>query len=120
MAKETVRVEGTDEAIKSFQDFGKSVTDKAALAEAGGDVLVPYIATISRYDTGQMAAGWGITPIDDGAAFINTQDYWTYQEFGTEDIEPMGAITQAWARREDAVVEAYNEALQKAADNAGF
>lgn len=115
------RVEGKEEAIAAFKEVGKQVeSERAAFAVAAGEALIPDVSQFSRRDTGAMAAGWGVSSDGEVAAFDNTQDYWTYQEFGTQDIFPMYAILRAWQQNEETVLKAYNDEIGKVAENAGF
>lgn len=115
------RVEGTQEAIAAFKQVGKDLeSERAAIAVTAGEMLIPDVSKLSRRDTGAMAAGWGVGTDGTVAMFENTQDYWTYQEFGTQDIFPMYAIIRAWQQNEDTVLKAYNDEFEKVAADAGF
>jgi bacteriophage HK97-gp10 putative tail-component len=116
---EPVRVEGIPEAQAAYRKVGRTI-DYGAAAEAAGKEMIPDIRTFTRKDSGALALGWGVESDDKEAAFVNTQDYWTYQEFGTENVDPTLAIFRSWERNEKDVVKSYDEEVTKKAANAGF
>lgn len=119
--QQAVRVEGIEEAQKAYQKFGeKFEKDRAKTAVDAGEALIPDIERRTRRDTGALMSGWEVEEFDKGAQFLNNMDYWTFQEFGTEDIEPMRAIMGAWEANPDSAVEVYDKSLIKAGEDAGF
>lgn len=114
-----LRIEGVPEAQRAFASVAKQATPEA-LSVAAAEAIIPDVAGFSRRDSGAMAEGWEIVGDGDVAYFMNSQDYWTYQEFGTESIEPMRAIPRAWDANEEAVLAATGEVVIEAGKDAGF
>lgn len=119
MPKQSARVEGIPEAQQAFEDVKRGL-DKAALAEAAGQELLPSVRRYTRRDSGALLAGWDVEPSADAAMIVNAQDYMPYQEFGTEFIDPMHAVSQAWEHSEEDVLRAYDEGIKAVAEDAGF
>lgn len=117
--KAGVRVEGVPEAQEAFASVREDVTP-GAVAGAAAEAVIPYVSRLSRRDTGAMAQGWDVQTEDTEAYFINSQDYWTYQEFGTESIDPMHAIPQAWERAENDAIEAAGKVVIDVGKDNGF
>lgn len=115
------RVEGIPEAQAAFRGVSRDFDqEKATLAEDAANVLIPDIQHLTRVHTGAMAAGWDVDTDKDSAFFVNSQEYWTFQEFGTEDVEPTLAILHSWERNEKDVVATYDKGMKEIAEGNGF
>lgn len=113
------RVEGIDEALSAFKDFGKGL-DFPKIAEDAAEAIIPDVRSFTRYKSGALQQGWDIQRDEDGAAFINSQEYMGFQEWGTDTIEPTHAVYKAWDSNQEQVVKAYDEAVKEVAEGAGF
>lgn len=115
------KVEGVDETIDAFNQVRKE-WDQAGAAEAAGEAILPDVRAKSRRATGAMQAGWGVQSDEEegNAVFLNTQYYYSFQEFGSVYVEPTFAIPRAFYENEDAVLQAYEDAIMEAAEDAGF
>lgn len=121
MADSSVRVEGIPEAQAAFRGVSRDFeNEQAQLAEDAANTLIPDIEHLTRRDTGAMAGGWGVDTDKASAFFVNSQEYWTFQEFGTEDVEPTLAILHSWERNEKDVVAAYDKGMKQIAKDNGF
>jgi hypothetical protein len=117
--KPVAHVEGTKEAQDAFKEFGREL-DYGAMAQAAGDVMLPDIERMSRVKSGAMQISWETVAFEKEAYFDNSQDYWTFQEFGTESVEPSMVIVRSWEKNEKDVVKAYDGLVKETAKDAGF
>ena len=113
-----ITVRGGEEVISALIQAGQ--WDKQAAASAAADEMIPSIAAGTRTQSGEMSRGWGVNPTDAGAAFINSVPYWTYQEFGTESVEPTLAIYNAWDSNQRDIKKAYRDEVERQARSAGW
>lgn len=121
MTDKSIHVEGVKEAQDAFRGVGRDLSEsQAAFAQDAAEVLIPDITRMSRKHTGAMSQGFGVETEETSAFFVNTEEYWTFQEFGTEDVEPTRAIQRSWERNEKDVVEAYDKNVKQTAKENGF
>jgi hypothetical protein len=115
---DNITVEGGEEVIAALIHAGK--WDQSAAAMAAGERILPEVVALTRSQSGDMQRGWDVAPIDKSAEFVNVVDYWTYQEFGTESINPTYAIFDAWDSGQKEIKDAYHDEIVKQARSAGF
>jgi|SRR5215831_20889498 len=78
--------------------------------------LIPYIQSDTRSATGVMRAGWNA----EENAFVNSVDYASYQEFGTQYVEKTDAIRRAVDSHEDKLKQAFDTEVDNARKKAGL
>ena len=107
-------VTGIPETVHAFDELADF--DIRAAEQAAGEALLPAIQSGTRQASGLMAGAWEVKD----SAFINSVDYSSYQEFGTQYIEAADAIRKAWDAGEEKVVKAFEEQITNDAKKAGF
>lgn len=115
------KVLGIPEAQKAFRKFGREIQRQSGVvATEAAETMLPDVRAGSRRDTGTMIAGFGVDTQDEVAVFVNTEFYWTFQEFGTHEIEPTNAIMQSWEKNEKDILKEYDKHYKEIAEDNGF
>jgi Bacteriophage HK97-gp10, putative tail-component len=115
MAKAIVAVvTGIPETVASFDKLAAMDYSKAE-GEAGRSVL-STVKALTRSDTGHLQSAWNV----EGGAFVNEEDYATYQEFGTRYVPPAFAVFRAWDAKQAQVEKAFEKEIENVARQAGF
>jgi len=110
----TMVVTGIPETVDALNKVANMDMQKAE-TEAGRAIL-PTVKANTRHATGALQSSWAV----EGGAFINTQDYAPFQEFGTVFVDPTFAVARAWDEKQSAVEQAFAKEIERVASQAGF
>jgi hypothetical protein len=115
MAKAIVAVvTGIPETVAAFDRLAAIDYEKVE-TEAGKSVL-SAVKGKTRHDTGSLQGAWSV----EGGAFINNEEYASYQEFGTRFVSPTFAVFHAWDEKQSEVEKAFEKEITSVAAKAGF
>jgi hypothetical protein len=117
-----VKVEGEAEVLRAFDKVDHAIRDLSEAHRAEANMLLPDVLSATRRKSGDLVAGWQTDGIATQAKFINEVVYAGVQEFGwaAHNIDPTGAITQAFERNSQQTEAVYADAIGRIGDKAGF
>jgi len=107
-------VTGIPEVVSGFEQLAKLDYTKAE--DRAGKAVLGTVKANTRHDTGRLQGAWSV----DGGAFINNEDYASYQEFGTRYVPGAFAVRRAWDEKQSDIEKAFAEEIENAASQAGF
>jgi hypothetical protein len=122
MAASNLKVEGIPEVTRAFDKVNHGIKDLSEAHRAEADMLLPSVQSATRKLSGDLVAGWETDGIATEARFSNPVVYAPIQEFGWSEhnIEPTGAIAQAFESSQDRTGALYGDAIEGIARAAGF
>lgn len=117
-----VKVEGIPQTTAAFNKVSNEIKDLSAAHQAEANMLLPDIKSATRKRSGDLAGAWQGDGIATEAKFINSVVYAGVQEYGwgSHNIEPTNAITQAFERNSERTEAIYADAIGDIAKRAGF
>lgn len=109
-----VVVTGIPETVAGLEkivdlDYTKAETE-------AGNAVLSTVKSLTRHDSGSLQGAWSV----EGGAFVNREDYASYQEFGTRYVPATFAVRRAWDEKQSEVEKAFIEEIENAASQAGF
>jgi hypothetical protein len=113
-SKGAIVVTGIPEVTDALERVGNMSFEKAE--HEAGKALLGDIRSKTRFATGAMQGGWNL----DGGSFVNSVDYASKQEFGTQFVDPTFAVFRSWDEKQDAIEKAFAKEIDNAASQAGF
>lgn len=122
MGKPTLKVEGTQQVEAAFSEVSKGLRDMSKAHQAEGDMLIGDVRSLTRFDTGDLAAGWEPKGVADSAQFTNRVSYAGIQEFGwsAHNIEPTLAVERAFDANQSRTEQIYNDHIAQLARKANI